>query len=88
MSKRKTSPFIEGFFPSKQYREDDSSNFQRENSDSENEFVEISEPDSSNSQRENPDSENEFVEMSESDSSNSQTETSEPEESDPEVCID
>ena len=57
MSKRKSSPFIEGFFPSKQYREDDSSSSQRENSDSENEFVEMSEPDSSNSQTETSDSE-------------------------------
>ena len=57
MSKRKTSPFIEGFFSSKQYREDDSSSSQRENSDSENEFVEMSEPDSSNSQTETSESE-------------------------------
>ena len=57
MSKRKSSPFIEGFFPSKHNREDDSSSSQRENSDSENELVEISEPDSSNSQTETSESE-------------------------------
>ena len=52
MSKRKTSPFSEGFFPSKKYREDDLSSSQRENSDSESEFVEMSERDSSSSLRE------------------------------------
>ena len=57
MSKRKGSPFIEGFFPSKQYREDDSSSSQRENSDSEGEFVEMSERDSSSSQTETSESE-------------------------------
>ena len=57
MSKRKTSPFVEGFFPSKQYREDDSSSSQRENSDSECEFVEMSERDSSSSQTETSESE-------------------------------
>ena len=57
MSKRKTSPFVEGFFPSKQYREDDSSSSQRENSDSEGEFVETSKRDSSNSQTETSESE-------------------------------
>ena len=57
MSKRKSSPFIEGFFPSKQHPEDDSSSSQKENSYSENELVEISEPDSSNSQTETSESE-------------------------------
>ena len=57
MSKRKGSPSTEGFFPSKQYQEDDSSSSQRENPDSENAFVEISEPDSSSSQAETSESE-------------------------------
>ena len=52
MSKRKTSPFVEGFFSSKKYREDDLSSCQRENSDSESDFVEMSERDSSSSQTE------------------------------------
>ena len=57
MSKRKTSPFVEGLFPSKHYREDDSNSSQRENSDSEGEFVEMSEHDSSSSQTETSKSE-------------------------------
>ena len=57
MSKRKTFPIAESFYPSKQYREDSSSSSQRENSDSESEFVEMSECDSSSSQRETSESE-------------------------------
>ena len=59
MSERKASPFIEGFFPSKQYQKDDLSSSQRENSDSESEFVEMSERDSSSSKTETSESNSE-----------------------------